>query len=182
MNFKVKCTKSASDKFTRGKIYEVKDGIFYNNFGFTKNKIASVDAINSRYKSKFRLYIEEPIQEATKQFTKEDLRSGDWCELRDGSMGQVIINEKHRIILFLADKSFLKINSLDMNLSYSGTDRNLDIISVIRPIFESDYSKLGDYGDIVFKREMPIILTISEAEKELSEIKRKEVKVVREDF
>lgn len=52
---KVVCIKAVTDEFTTGKIYEIKDGVIYSDFGVrvTSKLISSVDELNGRLLSQF---------------------------------------------------------------------------------------------------------------------------------
>lgn len=56
-NGKIRCIKSNQGNFTKGKIYEVKDGVLSNDFG--KLPFASLEEINTTHISQFEL-VEEP--------------------------------------------------------------------------------------------------------------------------
>lgn len=77
MDFKVRCVKAVTNCFTKGKIYEVIGGRFYDNHG------AAYTYGGVGYSSKFEL-VED------KQMTKDDLKVGYVVERRDGALKMVM--------------------------------------------------------------------------------------------
>lgn len=79
-NFKVRCTDDSGKSNTKGKIYEVKDGIlpFDDGNDSTGATFESVAQINRCLMSKFEL-VEENM-------TKDDLKVGYVVERRDGTL------------------------------------------------------------------------------------------------
>ena len=178
-NFKVLCTKSASTFYTKGKIYEVKNGKLHSNIGVTKKNVASVEAINKRYRSKFKLY-EEPSQESDKQFTKADLRTGDWCISRDGTISQVFINDDFKLLIL--DSGAIKMEYVAENLKSDSTNI-CDIVKVIRPYKPHHFCRANYIlGKLMYEYQEFVKLSKLEAENELTKLRGKKVKITEENI
>lgn len=55
---KVICSKAITKCFTKGKLYEIANGVLINNFGYAQEKILSMNSLNFRMMDDFIEYVE----------------------------------------------------------------------------------------------------------------------------
>lgn len=109
-----------------------------------------------------------------KEFTKEDLKSGDIVIFRNHEAGVVFLEQNAIIFKRFAD--YMKLSSYDIKL-YNNCSEEWDIVKVHRPV--SAYGLIHDQwhkAPVVWEREETVEMTLAEVCKALG----KNVKIVKE--
>lgn len=109
-----------------------------------------------------------------KEFTKEDLKSGDIVIFRNYEAGVVFLEQNAIIFKRFAD--YMKLSSYDIKL-YNNCSEEWDIVKVHRPV--SAYGLMHDQwynAPVVWEREETVEMTLAEVCKALG----KNVKIIKE--
>lgn len=173
MDFKVKCVKYNADErnFTIGKVYEIKNGVLYNdrNYPFSSwsmgccdyDKDVDIYALNDWFKE---WYVFELVEEK-KVFTKSDLKTGMFGVMECGKKF-VIVNDN----IVYQEGGFDYVSALndDLEFIHKKIDKLWDGVESFHQL--GDNIQFGDtkYGELVYdwKRDIIRELTIEEIEKE----------------
>jgi len=173
-NFKVRCVKEIENSSTKGRIYEIKDGILTLDSRLISGKFNNVDEVNAIHTSRFEL-VEE------KMFCKSDLKTGMRVETRDGSVYVILLGTENDGDV-LVNKSWMSLTDYDDSLILiSSYYHNLDIAKVYKqPYLPVDLFNIEKCGALLWERIIPLQYTVSEAQAELSKLKGKEVQIIKE--
>jgi len=178
-NFKVRCVdhQGVNKKiYTLNESYEVKDGTLTTNTPYPIHRnFKSVEDINAFSGSRFEL-VEEP-----KMFSKSDLKTGMRVETRDGTVYVILLGTENDGDV-LVNKSWMSLTDYDDNLIVTSSYySNLDISKVYKQSYlPVDLFNTEKHGPLLWERIEPLKMTIREAQAELSKIKGREVKIVKE--
>ena len=164
MDFKVRCVESSRKFWEVGKVYKNCNGVMYDEDGDRRSGLFSMQDVTIFFGSrgtKFELY------EESKQFDVQSLQSGDWVEFYNGDLGQAFVVGIRTIVA--------KENVVDVPRSFIPGE----IKRVVRPVNAQDFKQSHKFcGETIFP--VPLRLTKSAAEKELSKIKGQNVEIVEE--
>ncbi|HEY5586689.1 MAG TPA: hypothetical protein VIK78_19645 [Ruminiclostridium sp.] len=177
-SFKVRCVKSVSKWFVTGKEYEVVGGFLKDETGTNYNCYGGCDSLETLNRCSFNQF--ELVEE--KMFSKSDLKTGMRVETRGGYECMVLIGTPTGDTITGEDMWF-GMQELTEDLKYKsyGKNSDCDIMKVYNPNCNREYHHFTPTEhNLVWERTLPLTMTISEAQSELSKLKGKEVQITKE--
>lgn len=144
LNGKFRCIKQYDETFMlEGKVYEFVDGSCIREDGERSSRYKSIGDFN------FFCYTRiEPVEK--KVFTKNDLKTGMWCKLRNGNKIMILLNTVSGDV-FSGDTWGILSNYNDDLTCKKSVRNNCDIIKVYSPIpnigyLNNDFINMIDYA------------------------------------
>jgi hypothetical protein len=98
--------------------------------------------------------INKAKNKSTKQFTKSDLKTGMWVELRNGEKSLVFLNTKHGDI-FSSNDTWGSLGGYSEDLTLKDEeidDIQYDIVKVYQPTCNRDYYNFDSHSKVVWER------------------------------
>lgn len=164
---KVRCTIAKSDRYVKGNIYNVENGVMTDEHDYKCRCGNTLLDINHLLDSQF---------EEVKEMTKDDLKVGYLVELRKGKLC-IVIPVKHNLALYSNDQAVeCYLSDLNNECNDKDGDYEFDVIKIFGLSTTCDLFDISG-RDLLWQREEPVKeVTIADIEKQFG----CKVKIVKE--